>query len=620
MLGGSRGHPNALYLALVEALFSRLASRVRAHLAARIVIAGITLGLLCGVIVAGLLWQQRLGTWRPWAAVLGALGGLVGFAIARRARWSDASVALYLDHKLGSDEAIATALEITAVGITGREVTSREAADDDPLHATVIAQANDAMRGGSKDIWPRVWRLWHAVAPLCAGAIVWLSITQLPPDPAAPPAPLGSEMVNADDVPGLDEVIALAELDGVDEKRAQRLKELAERAKKLKAQLREGMEKREAQSQIAKLRDDIAAERMRFGSGEQRRGLEAALGKLDGLGKLREAQRALGDRDLTAFDAEMERIANQAEAQDRQDAQKALERAEEAAKNAGAPEVAKELAAQRKLLEERSKRAESLRKLAEAFGDALSDEAKRALTEMNRSGDPEAAKQLSEALNKALEGLSDADRQKLADKLKQLAEGLDPDTSNLMPLDKEQLQQMEQMLGSAEGLEQMQKMLKDWANQPPQSAESQRQQRMGEADRQLQQGQRALGMIPMPAPGSPGPPMPGASPAPAGKGPPSQDDTGSPRGPGPGGDEGNDDGFTKPLTGKSLRSRARTRLNPGAPNPSTMAGRGPGRTGETADAKGTGELGRVGPGELRSADQSEVPQEYEEQVGRYFRP
>ena len=49
-------------------------------------------------------------------------------------------------------------------------------------------------------------------------------------------------------------------------------------------------------------------------------------------------------------------------------------------------------------------------------------------------------------------------------------------------------------------------------------------------------------------------------------------------------------------------------------------GRAPSRPGETANQAGTGALGQAGPSELGGVEGSEVPEEYREQVGRYFQP
>ena len=418
--------------ATFRAVFARSARRVRGRLATRIALAGATLGLLLGVGAALLAWYLREGSLRPWAAMLGAVGAGCGWLVARHKRWNDATVALYLDRQLEADEIIATAVELN-----GRD-------DDNPARATVVERATKALGAKApKGVWPQMWRAWHGVAPVAAGAIVWLSLTQLPPAPPVPPPPPGAELVTLTDVQGLEEVIKLADLDAIDDQQAERLNKLSERAERLRAELIKGMEKREAQAQIAKLRDDIAAERMRFGTGEQRKGLEAALGKLAGTDKLKDAHRALGDRDLTAFDRDMQKLANKVEERDRAEAKKALEEAEKAARDAGASDVAEALKEQRELLDERAQRAQALRELANAFGEGLSDEAREALEQMDRSGDPGAAQTLSDEMSKALDGLSEADRKKLADKLREHAGQIDPNSADAMPMTKEQMQATE---------------------------------------------------------------------------------------------------------------------------------------------------------------------------------
>ena len=46
----------------------------------------------------------------------------------------------------------------------------------------------------------------------------------------------------------------------------------------------------------------------------------------------------------------------------------------------------------------------------------------------------------------------------------------------------------------------------------------------------------------------------------------------------------------------------------------------PGQAGGTADVLGTGAVGRAGQAEVEGAERSDVPQEYREQVHKYFRP
>jgi hypothetical protein len=47
-------------------------------------------------------------------------------------------------------------------------------------------------------------------------------------------------------------------------------------------------------------------------------------------------------------------------------------------------------------------------------------------------------------------------------------------------------------------------------------------------------------------------------------------------------------------------------------------GRAPARVGETANERGSGALGSVGRTEIGAVEGTDIPEEYREQVGRYF--
>jgi hypothetical protein len=51
-----------------------------------------------------------------------------------------------------------------------------------------------------------------------------------------------------------------------------------------------------------------------------------------------------------------------------------------------------------------------------------------------------------------------------------------------------------------------------------------------------------------------------------------------------------------------------------------VLGRTEGRAGESANLRGTGALGQVGASEIEGVTRGDVPEEYREQVGRYFQP
>jgi hypothetical protein len=45
-----------------------------------------------------------------------------------------------------------------------------------------------------------------------------------------------------------------------------------------------------------------------------------------------------------------------------------------------------------------------------------------------------------------------------------------------------------------------------------------------------------------------------------------------------------------------------------------------GKSGGTANTRGTGDLRNVGPGEVDGVERSDVPEEYRDQVRQYFQP
>ncbi len=576
-----------------ETRFRRWARGVRGRLLARRVFTGVAIGLACAAAVAALLWWWRFDALRPWAAVAGALGGLGGWALGWRRRWSDVEVALFLDARLSSGESISTAVQLAS----GNDEAARAVVLD---RATAVLATQPPTRAR-----PRVWHSLHAVAVAGAAAVIWLSWLPLPPEPPPPERPPGTETVQTTELAGLERIIALERLEARDAEQRQRLDAIAKRARELRSALAEGMEKREAQARIAKLRDEISAERMRFGDARNRAGLAAAVRKLRSDTRHEELARALGEGDLTEFDREMQELANRAEEEARKAAREALEDAAQAARERGAEELADLLERERQEFEKQQARAEALRELARQLEGSLDDDARRDLDEFGANGDPEAQRRLAEALEDALGDLSDDERQRLAERLKKKLEqdGIDP-------LTKEQLDRLQKRLESESGREELRQMLKDLANREP-GEDAQRQQGLDDAERGGAEAQRELGLVPVPSPG--------ASQSGRGDSPDGRDGS-STGGPGEGGDVGDHGGKTERLESGRLRAKARPRLDPSVPLRSGTQGRAPGGTGETANQKGTGKLGEVGDAELESVERSEVPEEYREQVGRYFQP
>lgn len=580
-----------------ERSFRRRARRVRALLALRTVLFGLAGGAAGGAVLAGVAWWLRLGSYRLVALAAGVGAGLVaGAVLAYRRRWSDSDVALYLDAKLGSSEAIVTAVEPR----------------DTEAHATARERAAELL--GSRQatrIGPRVLARLHALFPVASAAAVWLSVIPLPPRPAAPPPAPGAERVKLGELEGLERIEALAELGGANAAQDERLKKLAAEAKKLREDLAKGLEKREALARIARLRDEVAAERLRFGDRENRGGLDAAVTELERQKLTSKAGRALSEGDITAFDAEMQRLAALAEKQDRETAKRALEEAQKAAKEKGAHALAETLEREKKKLEQAESRMEALRELARELGDALDEDGRRALGEANESGNPDAQRRLAEALDRALAGMTEEERKRLAERLRQNLGSAEGGESN--PMTKEQLEELADRLEQKGAEDRLREQLRELARRDP-SEDSRRERGLGDAERGGSDAERSLGAIPMPTGNGQG----------NGKGP--QQETpntgGDGKGAGSGKDQGsgNHDGKTAPLDVKELRSKAGGKLLPSAPMHAGTLGRAPARAGETANQLGTGALGKVGPTEVGAVEGSEIPEEYREQVGRYFEP
>ena len=583
-------------------VFERWSRRVRRRLLLGRVLGGTAVGLLVGAGVATLAWRTGHGTLRPAAAAMGVIGAAAGLAMAKRRRWDDGTVALYLDAKLAAGEAITTAVEL--------EAAKAEA----PGKSAVLARAEEALARATRgEVRATAFRSWHLAAPVGAAAIGWLSIQPLPAAAAPPPPPAGSEVLRLADVKGLEKAIRLAELNARDDAQRARLKVLAEEARRLREKLKAGVEKKEALADLAKLREAIGAERLSLGEGEERRGMEAALGKLGENADLKRAEKALGDRDAGDLDEEMERLADRLEQGDRERAQKTLEEAAEAAKKNGAPGVGKALEEERRRLAERGKKNDELRELAKALGDGLGEEGREALRDLGNGGDPKAAQRLNDAMEKALRKMTAEERKRLAAALKKrLAKaGGDP-----MAPSKKRLRDLAEELETEEGQQKLLDDLERMAKEEDEgSEEGKRQKKLGEAQEGTGETEGEAGGVPCPLPVGGGAGN-GKGKA-GGDGPEGKAQAGHTDGPG-----GNSDhkGETAKVEGDQVKARATGKMNAGKAAPGLSVGRTAGKAGETANAQGTGALGEAAAGEIGGVERSEVPGEYREQVGRYFQP
>src|SRR6266446_4666831 len=122
-----------------ERQFSQWAGRVRRRLALRRILTGVALGLSLGLVPAAIGWQLRNENVRRAAPAAALVGAIAGFVIARRKRWSNTDVALYLDGQLKSEEAISTALELQTTAEDEGPTSDEEA------RAFVITKAQAAL-------------------------------------------------------------------------------------------------------------------------------------------------------------------------------------------------------------------------------------------------------------------------------------------------------------------------------------------------------------------------------------------------------------------------------------------------------------------------------------------
>jgi hypothetical protein len=229
-----------------RSLFARWSKRVRLRLALGHVLTGAALGLVLGAAGSAAAWKTRHGLLRPTGAALGLLGAAAGFAVARRRRWSEGAVALYLDGKFGAHEAIATAVELDAP----REDAGEDGGDD--ARAVVISQATEALAQATPQRVRAPWSSpWQAALPLGAAAIAYVCTLPLPPAPPAPALPPGAGTVQLAEVRGLEKIMKLGEVDARDDAQRERLEKLAAAARSIRDKLKDGVVKREAQADIA---------------------------------------------------------------------------------------------------------------------------------------------------------------------------------------------------------------------------------------------------------------------------------------------------------------------------------------------------------------------------------
>jgi hypothetical protein len=592
-----------------EATFRRRASAVRRRLVQRATLTGLALGLTAAVPGAAAAWLLRAEGRLLAPLVAAVVFGLAGAVLAHARRaLSDVQLALYLDRRLGSEELITSALS-----------ASPDAVSAPSLRARAGLLLGSAPRSRAL---PQLFAWHHLVAPLSGAALVAVSWLPARPSPPAPSAAPGAEVVVLESAPELERAIEeLAGLRATDPEKEERLRALEERARALRERLKQGAPRREVQSELAELTDALAAERLGAAS-EERRGLEAALAELEAP-ELKGAKRALAAGDARALDEETSRLARSADPKERARAKDALDAAARAASEEGAAELGRALEEQRRRFEAAERAAATERALAEALDGSLSPEASRDRQRAQEAGDPAAARRLASALAEAVSKLTKEQREALAKRLKEQAERGGREGEPPTDEQRAALEELAKSLESEQGQKELAERLEQLSQLPEPSESAAFDQGLARAADALDGLKQELGEAGGAAApsGSPAGTKPGAGSSPGLGG------SGDPGGPAaPGGDGA--PGPTKKLPGPGsppvAASGAPLRVpgkpGPGLPGELTRVGRTPSEPGEVANVRGSGALGEVADQEIGGVSRSDVPEEYRDQVGRYFRP
>jgi hypothetical protein len=261
------------------------------------------------------------------------------------------------------------------------------------------------------------------------------------------------------------------------------------------------------------------------------------------------------------------------------------------------------LAEQQRLFEQRERTSRLARQLASSLpselGKPLSDSLGGALSD-------ESMQQLADAMEKALQSLSDEELSTLGERLRKAIENGDLGSG---PLDQEELQRLAKSFQNGHGQKELREMLQRLSRQ---SDAAQAMRGLLDADDGLRQAQRrAAGLLPVPRAARQGMGTNGAE---------GNSESGSEGGPGRGPGTGDHAGQTDPVSGDELRALARPRLDPKLPLQGAAVGRTSARPGETALTPQGAPLPGVSAEQLRGVEHSNIPEEYREQVSRYFAP
>ena len=579
------------------------AKRIRRRLLLRELVTGLTVGTSVALLGIAVAWWLGIATpARALPSLALLFGAALGILRYRRYRWTDQEVALFLDARLETHEVLSSALEAAAH-------------PEEPLGAAVLLSASETLsRAPATTAKLTVLRRKHfGTALMSAAAAVLL---YLPSPPAALRGAQPASAAAPGKLSGLSAVEALASAPARTQEQAARLRQMAQDARRLREAWERGMDRRDALSKVATLRDSIRAERELFGDSASNAGREAAVEAMQGDRSLRRAASALGNGDLTGFDDAMAQLARDLEHRDRIHAKEILQQSAQAAAARGARTLAERMGAEAERMDNQGSGLDTLRELADALSSSLDPETRRLLEKQGNPGSPDAQRKLAQALAKALDGMSKQQRAALAQRL---SERLKEDSGEFSEMTREQLESMAEHLSSDSGQRELQKALSDLAQSTPGEAAGP-DGALGEAERGLGETQRQLGMLPIPTPN--GPPGQGPGPTPQAEG--------NHPGPGQSGAEAATGQHRAPssdenappagLDARPLQAKVSPRILPGLPMRTASLGRAHSRPGERALLPSQAALSAARPEALSGIERPEIPEEYRDHVGRYFQP
>lgn len=278
--------------------------------------------------------SAQLWSATPEAVVIGltvavtlTCGALVGSLVGMRRRPSDETLALAFDRKLAGRQELLAAIDPQVAPDFRRYLSSVASRQ---LQLALPAQLR-----------PRLLQRWHIALPLACLAAALVSRVPMRQSPAAPA--IGTKVVQLDELDELSAVTALEATASLNESDRRKLRGISEQAHQLRDKLTRGVPQREALADIARLQTTITQAAVELDDASKRGGLHAAVAVLREVPETLNAATALGHGDFAKVDDEMRRLSSAEERRSRRRAHDAVERAERAAREAGAPTLAQAL-------------------------------------------------------------------------------------------------------------------------------------------------------------------------------------------------------------------------------------------------------------------------------------